>query len=264
MTAFALAAGLRVRYELSGPAAAPVLVMSHSLGADLTMWEPQAKALAGRLRVLRYDTRGHGGTTVAEGPCSLEALASDVLRLLDALGIARAHFCGISMGGLIGIWLGAHAAPRIDRLVLCNTGARIGTAESWNARIRAVSEGGMAAVAGAIVERWFTPEFARARPEVPALARGWLEATPTAGYAAACAAIRDADARGDLAAITAPTLVIAGRRDPATPPADGRAVASAIPGARYVELDAAHLSNLEAEAAFSSELAGFLTSAPGA
>ena len=157
------------------------------------------------------------------------------------------------------MWLGAHAASRIDKLVLCNTGARIGTAEGWNARIRSVRDGGMNAVAASVIERWFTPEFRSASPEVVAGARTLVERTPPQGYVGACAALRDADERSDLASIAAPTLVIAGSRDPATPAADGRALAAAIRGARYVELAASHLSNLEAEAAFTAELVGFLT-----
>lgn len=261
--AFVEAGELRIRYELSGSEHAPTLVLSHSLGADLSMWEPQLPALEGRLRVLRYDSRGHGGSSLAAGPYRLAELASDVLRLLDALGVERAHFCGLSMGGMIGMWLGAHAAPRIDRLVLCNTGARIGTAASWNARIQAVSDGGMASIADAVIERWFTAEFRAASPEIVKGVRRQLEHTPPQGYRAACAALRDADERADLAAIRAATLVIAGRRDPATPPADGKAVADAIHGARYVELAAAHLSNIEAADEFTAALVGFLTAGPG-
>ena len=257
------AGDLQVRYELSGPVGAPLVVLSHSLGADLSMWDPQAQALGTRFRVLRYDGRGHGGTTVAPGPYTIETLARDVLALLDALGLARAHFCGLSMGGMIGMWLGAHARERVDRLVLCNTSARIGTTEGWNARIRAVEGGGMVAVASAVIERWFTPEFQRRSPEVVAGAERMVAATPAAGYTACCAAIRDADERPHLAAITARTLVIAGRDDPATPPADGRALAAAIPGARYAELLASHLSNVEAEASFTAEVLAFLTSERG-
>jgi 3-oxoadipate enol-lactonase len=250
--------GLKVSYELTGPPQAPVVVLSHSLGADLAMWDPQQKALARSFRVLRYDTRGHGGTALAAEPWTLAMLASDVVGLLDALGLARVHFCGLSMGGLVGMWLGAHAASRVDRLVLCSTGARIGTAESWNARIEGVRQGGMRSISSSVLERWFTQEFRRAAPEVVAGVRRVIETTPAQGYAACCAAIRDADERADLAAIRAPTLVISGRHDPATPPAEGQAVANAVPGARYVELPAAHLSNIEAAAAFNTELLGFL------
>ena len=260
---FVEASGLRIRYELSGPETAPTVVLSHSLGAELSMWDPQLSSLERRLRVLRYDTRGHGKSSLAPGPYGLAELAGDVLRLLDALGITRAHFCGLSMGGLIGIWLGAHAASRIDRLVLCNTGARIGTAESWNARIQAVREGGLTSIASAVIERWFTAEFRAGAPEVVAGTRKRLESTPPQGYSAACAALRDADEHAHLAAIEAPTLVIAGRHDPATPPADGQAIASAIHGARYLELAAAHLSNLEAADDFTSALVGFLTAGTG-
>jgi len=251
--------GLPVRYELTGPADAPVVVLSHSLGADLTMWDPQQQALAGSFRVLRYDTRGHGGTGVPAEPWTLAMLANDVLGLLDALGLPRVHFCGLSMGGLVGMWLGAHAASRIDRLVLCSTGARIGTAESWNARIASVREGGMSRISASVIERWFTPEFRRKAPDVVAGVQRLIETTPAEGYAGCCAAIRDADERADLAAIRAPTLVVSGRHDPATPPADGQAIASAVAGARYAELKAAHLCNVETAAAFNAELSSFLS-----
>jgi 3-oxoadipate enol-lactonase len=223
------------------------------------MWDPQQRALAKSFRVLRYDTRGHGGTAPAAEPWTLAMLGNDVVGLLDALEVASAHFCGLSMGGLIGMWLGAHATPRFESLVLCSTGARIGTAESWNARIESVRQGGMKSISSSVLERWFTPEFRRAAPEAVAGVRRVIETTSPQGYAACCTAIRDADERADLAAIRAPTLVISGRHDPATPPADGQAIASAVAGARYVELPAAHLSNIEAAAAFNTELIGFLT-----
>lgn len=260
---FVKAGDIRIRYELSGPADAPLVVLSHSLGADLSMWDAQARALALSFRVLRYDGRGHGQTTVTPGLYTIEMLAGDVLALMDALGVARAHFCGLSMGGMIGMRLGAHARDRIDRLVLCNTGARIGTTETWNARISAVEGGGMAAVSSAVVERWLTPEFRRRSPEVVARAERMVADAPAAGYTACCAAIRDADEHADLADITARTLVIAGAHDPATPPAAGRSLATAISGARYVELAASHLSNLEAEAAFTAELLAFLAGEEG-
>jgi 3-oxoadipate enol-lactonase len=255
---FAAAAGVRIRYELAGPERAPVVVLSHSLGADLAMWDPQARALAERFRVLRYDSRGHGESAVPPAPWSLEAVARDVLALLDALGLERVHFCGLSMGGLVGMWLGANAAERVERLVLCSTAAKIGSDESWSARIQSVDEGGMAAVSQAIVERWFTPAFRDKAPEVVARTKAQLERTPASGYTRTCAAIRDADCRPGLSAISAPTLVVSGRADPATPPAEGQAIARAVRGARYVELEASHLANLEAEAAFTAALSGFL------
>jgi 3-oxoadipate enol-lactonase len=255
---FLEAGGLRVHYEVSGPPQAPALVFSNSLGADLSMWEPQVPSLAEAFRVVRYDTRGHGQTAVPEGAYAVPQLAGDVIGLLDALGIARAHFCGLSMGGLIGMWLGTQAPSRIDRLVLCNAGALIGTAEKWNGRIQEVRDHGMASLAPSVLERWFTPGFRERSPQVVARTRAMVERAPAQGYMGCCAAIRDADLRAAIPAIQAPTLVISGRWDPATPPSDGQAIARAIPGARYVELDASHLSNVEAAADFTAALRGFL------
>lgn len=256
---FANAGELRVHYLFGGPAGAPVLVLSNSLGADLSMWEPQMLELKKSFRVLRYDTRGHGRTALTDGHYAIEQLARDVLLLLDALGIRRAHFCGLSMGGKIGMWLGAHAPERIEKLVLCNTGARIGSAEGWNARIQSVHDLGMKGIAAAITERWFTAGFRDRSPGLVAAARAMIERTPPEGYLACCAAIRDSDQSAEIASIRAPTLVIGGRHDPATPPADGRALADAIAGARYVELEASHLSNIEASGEFTAELSAFLT-----
>jgi len=256
-------ADLRARYELAGLPEAPVVVFAHSLGADLSMWDAQAEALAARFRVLRYDIRGHGATAATPGPHTIARLGEDVVRLLDALGVARAGYCGLSIGGLIGMWLGAHSADRLERLVLANTGARIGTHEGWNARIESVRQGGMGAVASAVIEGWFTASFRERSPGVVARVRARLEATPVEGYVGGCTAIRDADLSADLAAIRAPTLVIAGAHDPATPPALGRFVADAIPRARYVELEAAHLSNLEAAEEFTAAVSSFMGGARG-
>ena len=257
---FVEAGDLRVHYELGGPAQGPVVVLSHSVGADLGMWEPQRAALEARFRVLRYDTRGHGRTSATPGPYTLAQLGGDVPGLLDALGLDRVHFCGLSLGGIVGMWLAAHAPSRVGRLALCNTAPVIGTAAGWNARIDAVRAQGMKAVAPAIVERWFTAGFRARSPETAAWALRLLEGTSPEGYVAACAALRDADERADLSAITAPTLVVAGREDVATTPADGRRLADGIAGAEYVELEAAHLSNMEAPARFTSELVRFLAS----
>jgi 3-oxoadipate enol-lactonase len=255
---FVEAGGLSVHYALGGPPEAPLVVFSHSIGANLSMWDPQVAALEQRFRVLRYDTRGHGLTTVTSGPCTLDQLAADVLGLLDALGQERAQFCGLSLGGLIGMRLFRRAAHRIDKLVLCNTAARIGTTDGWNARIESVRRQGMTGVAAQVVERWFSPEFRARHPETVAAGLNMLETTPPEGYMAACAALRDADERASLPGILVPTLVVAGSRDPATPAAEGRLLAEAIPGAEYVELPAAHLSNLEAAERFTGELLRFL------
>lgn len=250
--------GVSLHYQFEGRDDAPCLVLSNSLGTELGMWTPQMPALLTHFRVLRYDTRGHGQSAVTPGPYAIEQLGKDVVALMDHLGIGTAHFCGLSMGGMTGMWLGANRPDRIARLVLCNTAARIGTPESWNARIDMVNSEGMAAIVPAVIDRWFTPAFQQRAPQTIEVVRGMLLRMPAAGYTACCAAVRDMDQRDGLTGIRAPTLVIAGTRDMATPPADGRFVAEKIPGARYVELDAAHLSNFEQAEAFTENLTGFL------
>jgi 3-oxoadipate enol-lactonase len=197
---------------------------------------------------------------VTPGPYAIERLAKDALGLIDALAIERVYFCGLSMGGMVGQWLGAYAPQRIDKLILCNTTARIGTPEAYNTRIDNVQKGGMAAVVDAVLARWYTPSFMAAAPDAIGKTRAMLLATPADGYVACCAAIRDMDQRELLHNITAPTLVIAGAHDLATPPADGRFLAERIQDARYVELPAAHLSNIEAAPAFTAALTEFLES----
>jgi 3-oxoadipate enol-lactonase len=250
----------RIHYALEGHSAAPVLVFSNSLGTNYSMWGPQAAAFAKKFRLLRYDTRGHGQSSQTPGPYSIEQLGKDVLALLDALDLDRISFVGLSMGGMIGMWLGANAPDRLNHLVLCNTGAKIGTTEAWNARIDAVEKNGMSAVAAAVVVRWFTPAFRQRATATVAGILKILEATNPSGYAACCAAVRDFDFREQLPEIRTPSLVISGEHDPATPPSDGRFLAQRIPGAKYVELNAAHLSNIEDSDRFSKELAAFLNS----
>lgn len=251
--------GARLYYEIEGREDAPVLVLSNSLGTTLDMWAPQMPVLLQHFRVLRYDTRGHGRSDVTPGPYSVAQLGDDVLALMDHLGIARAHFCGLSMGGMIGMWLGIHHAGRLNRLALCNTAARIGTPDTWNPRIAKVEAEGMAAIVDTVLERWFTAGFRQRAPEQVAIVRDMLLGTAPAGYSANCAAVRDMDQRADIGSIGVPTLVIAGTHDGSTPAADGRAVADAIPGARFVELDAAHLSNWEQSEQFNQALLAFLT-----
>jgi 3-oxoadipate enol-lactonase len=257
---YADVADTRLHYRFDGVAGAPVVMLSNSLGTDLAMWDSQIVTLAARYRVLRYDTRGHGQSAVTRGPYTIEGLAKDALGLLDALAIERVHFCGLSMGGMVGQWLGAHAPQRIDKLILCNTAARIGSPEAYNTRIDNVRKGGMAAVVDAVVARWYTPAFAATAPDAIAKTRAMLLATPADGYVACCAAIRDMDQRESVRSIAVPTLVIAGAHDLATPPADGRFLAERIRGARYIELPAAHLSNIEAAPAFTVALTEFLAS----
>ncbi len=248
----------RIHYALEGQSGAPALVFSNSLGTNYSMWDPQEPDFRKKLRVLRYDTRGHGLSSLPPGPYSIEQLGKDVVALLDALDLDRVHFCGLSMGGMIGMWLGVNAPERLNKLALCNTAARIGTPETWNARIEAVRKNGMKSVASAVVERWFSPAFRQKAPATISNTQKMLEEINPDGYAACCAAVRDFDFREHLSGIRVPTLVIAGAFDPATPPADGRFLAHQIPGARYVELNAAHLSNIEDRDRFNSELAAFL------
>ena len=255
---FAELRAARIHYELTGTAGVPVVVLSNSLGTNFSMWDAQMPEFTKRFRVLRYDQRGHGESSVPAAPYSMEELGRDVLGLLDALKLDRVHFCGLSMGGQTGMWLGVHASERIDRLVLCNTGAKIGTPEVWNARIAAVEREGMKSVATAVLERWLTPEFRARHPDVAAKILRTLETTNPQGYVACSVAVRDFDYREKLDNVRAPTLVIAGTHDPSTPPEGGRLVAERIPDARYVELNAAHLSNVEASKRFTAEVAAFL------
>jgi len=247
----------RIRYRLDGATDAPVLVMSNSLGTDLSMWEPQMAELTRVFRVLRYDTRGHGESSITQGPYSIERLGRDVVALLDRLAIDRVHFCGLSLGGMTGMWLATHAPIRVRRLALCNTAARIAPADLWNTRIDQVRAGGMEAIVDAVLARWFTPRFLAESSVVAEAVRPMFLACPADGYIACCAAVRDMDQREAITGINAPTLVMAGTYDAATPPADGRFIADRIAGARYVELTSAHLSNIEAAHHFTEALMSF-------
>jgi 3-oxoadipate enol-lactonase len=257
---FAQFEDVRIHYELTGLADAPVLVFSNSLGATFSMWDAQMTALGNQFRILRYDTRGHGQSSVTPGPYNFEQLAGDVLGLLDQLKLDRVHFCGLSMGGQTGLWLALHAPGRLHKLVLCNTAAKIGSAETWNARVEAIQKGGMKAVSTAVMERWFSPKYRTTFPDALASTKLMFESANSDGYIANCVAIREFDARGAIAAIHVPTLVIAGTSDAATTPAEGRYLADRIAGARYVELNAAHLSNIEDREHFTTEVKAFLIS----
>lgn len=250
--------GASFHYQLDGPADAPVVLFSNSLGTNLTSWDAQIRALTQKFRVLRYDSRGHGLSEVTPGPYTIAGLAQDAVGLLDALKIPTAHYCGISVSGLIGQWQGINAAHRFKSLTLCNTGARIGTTDGWNTRIAAVKESGIAPIADGVVSRWFTEDFAKRAPAQVEAARQMLLHTLPEGYVATCAALRDEDLRESVSRINLPTLAISGTHDAATPPADGRFVSEKIPGAQYLELNAAHLSNIEAAGPFTAGLLQFL------
>ena len=249
---------VRIHYQLEGDAAKPVLVLSNSLGTTLDMWAPQATRLAEHFRLLRYDTRGHGQSQVTPGPYTIAQLGADVIGLLDHLGIEQTHFCGLSMGGITGMWLASTHPQRIRRLVLSNTASLIGPPENWTARAQKVLADGVASIAPAVVSRWLTPEFAQQHAQQVAQLEAMLSATPAAGYAASCHAVRDADLREALKHITAPTLVIGGSGDLPTPPSDSAYLVSSIAGASYVELEAAHLSNLQQPERYTAALLAFL------
>src|ERR1700751_4393728 len=221
---FLEANGAQIHYELSEPGSAPVLVFSNSLGTNLTMWTPQVEALGERFRILRYDTRGHGQSAVTPGPYKISQLADDVLGMLDLLGIEKVSFCGLSMGGMIGMTLALRAPDRMRKVVVCCTAPKLGLAETWNARIASVRKNGMAAVTDAVLERWYTPPFRAASPEQIQRTKQMLLATSPEGYVANCEAIRDEDLREKIPAIKVPTRILMGKNDPVVPPADGRSM----------------------------------------
>ncbi|WP_374547804.1 3-oxoadipate enol-lactonase [Rhodoblastus sp.] len=250
---------LSLNVATEGDSKAPALVLAHPLGADLTVWDELAPALARKFFVVRFDARGHGGSDVPPGPYSLGDFGADVLALLDALAIGRAHFLGLSMSGAVGQWLAIHASERLDRLVLANTALHFPTPDSWNARIRTARRSDMTGLAAAVIERWLTAGFRTAHPEKTEQIQSVLGKTSAEGYAASCAALRDLDLRDAIrAASPLPALVLTGDVDPSTPPALGEALARALPGARLARLPGAHLACVESREAFLAAVSEFL------
>jgi len=250
------------RVAVSGPADAPVLLFSNSLGTTLEMWEGQFAAFASTHRVVGYDTRGHGGSPVTSGPYRFSELGDDVLAVMDALQIDRALFCGISMGGHTGLWLGRHAPERFSGIAVCNSAAKIGTEQAWSERAGAVRRGGVAAMqalAASSPERWFTPDFVQAQPDVVAGAQRMIAGIAPEGYAACCEALGQSDLRPELSRISVPTLLLAGESDPVTTVADAQAMHAAIAGSSLACVPASHLSNLQAPQAFNQALARFIS-----
>jgi len=233
-------------YTLDGSADAPVLVLAGSLGTTIEMWQPQLPGLARQWRVLRFDHPGHGASPVPEGPVSVAAIGQGVVGLLDELGIARASFAGVSLGGAVGQWLAWHAPERVDRLVLCSTAARFASPERYRERARLVQEQGMRAVSTAVIDRWLTPGFRDRHGETVAWLRAMLESIPPRGYAACCEAVAGFDGTAGLARIAAPTLVLGGEDDPATTVEHAGELARGIAGAALrIIPDAAHLVSVE-------------------
>jgi 3-oxoadipate enol-lactonase len=250
--------GGRVWFSVEGAVKDPVLLLSNSLGTTSRLWDLQAAAFVRAFRVVRYDTRGHGQSSAPAGEYSLDVLGRDALAVLDAVGVRRADVCGISLGGMTAMWLGLHAPERVGRLVLANTGARIGTTEIWSERIALVRAKGMVAIADLTPARWFTEDFRARQPAVVAELKAMVAACPPHGYVGCAAALRDADLRARIGAIAAPVLIITGASDPATPPSEGAWLCARIAGARHRELAAAHLSNIEASDAFTAAVLDFL------
>jgi len=247
-----------ISYDLHGPAGVPALLFINSIGATRELWDRQRPPFAASYRVIQYDARGHGRSSVPQGPYTIALLAQDALAILDAEQIASAHVCGISLGGLTGLWLSIHAPQRVSSLVLANTGARIGSIDSWTTRIALVRKSGMTAVAELAIPLWFTDAFRAREPDTVQRFRGMIEACPVEGYLGCCAALRDEDLREALASVRCPVMAIAGRHDRATAPELLHFVHERLPQSRLVTLDAAHISNVEQDAAFTAALATFL------
>jgi 3-oxoadipate enol-lactonase/4-carboxymuconolactone decarboxylase len=249
----------RLFYRLEGGEGRPVVILSHSIGADHAMWAPQVPDLLLHFRVLRYDIRGHGASDAPKGDYSIEELGREVLGLVDALKISEFAFCGLSLGGAIGQWLAIHAADRVSRLVLASTSPQFGPRANWDARRQAVLDGGMAAIVDLAMQRFFSSETL-ARGDVYAQAvRSVILGTDPAGYAGCCAALRDMDHTQLLQQIRVPTLVIVGDRDVSTPwSGHGEILAREIPKAQALHLPAAHLSNIERPRSFAVALLNFL------
>lgn len=251
--------GYKINIEVAGPEGAPALMLSNSLGTNLHMWDDQVPEFAKHFRVIRYDRRGHGQSDVPEGPYSMERFGRDVLAVLDALDIEKTNWCGLSMGGMVGQWLGANAPDRVEKLVLSNTHYYYPDKTFWNDRIKFIEEKGLDQLVDANMQRWFTEGFRQRAPETMARMKEMFVATDLQGYIACCHAIMNMDMRASNPTITAPTMVIVGAQDAATPPTAGEEIARQIKGAKVVSLDAAHISNMEQPAAYTRAVLDFLS-----
>lgn len=237
---------MMLHHTLTGPADAPVVMLGNSLGTTLSMWDGVAGVLGERFRLLRFDHRGHGGSRVPPGPYQIGDLGRDALDLLDGLGLERVHYCGLSLGGMVGMWLAAHAPERVARLALCCTSAWLPPAEGWIERAARVRASGTGAIADVVLGRWFSAEWAAANPAEVDKARTMLLSIESEGYAGCCEAISTLDLRAELPSIVADTLVVSGGNDVAIPPSHGQAIAQAVPRARFVVLpQPAHLAAVE-------------------
>jgi 3-oxoadipate enol-lactonase len=250
--------GCQLNVMVEGRESAPVLMLSNSLGTNLHMWDDQAPEFAKHFRLVRYDRRGHGKSDVPNGPYSMERFGRDVISILDALEIKKTNWCGLSMGGMVGQWLGANAPDRVDKLILSNTNYNYADKAPWNDRIKFVKEKGLAELVDPNMERWFTKEFRARAPQTIARMKEIFLTTKTPGYIACCEAIRDMNFTASNPKVASPTLVIVGKQDPATPPSAGEAIAQQIKGAKLAALDAAHISNMEQPKLYAETVLNFL------
>ena len=248
----------RIHYALSGNEHSPALILSNSLGTNFSMWDAQIAAFEKQFHVLRYDKRGHGESSVPPSPYSVSELTGDIVALADFLHIDRFHFCGLSIGGMIGMTLALQSPERLQKLVVCSSAAKIGTRESWNTRIEMVRTQGMKEIARTTPQRWFTPAFIAKSPEVVAAIVRVVESMNPEGYIGGCCAVRDFDAQTRVSQIRVPTLVISATQDPAAPPSAGHFLTEHIPGSRYAELNASHIANIEDAPSFTAEVLDFL------
>lgn len=251
--------GCLLNVSVEGRDGGPTIMLSNSLGATMQMWEPQMAALTKLYRVVRYDRRGHGKSGAPAGPYSMERFGKDVLAILDDLNIEKIHWCGLSMGGMVGQWLGANAPERVEKLILANTSCYYPDPTNWLNRIKAVKESGIASIADAVIAAWLTADFREREPQITQRMKAMLVASPVEGYIACCEALSTLDQRDLLPRITAPTLVIAGRHDMSTPVEASVFIRSHIPNASMTLLDAAHISNVEQSHNFTEAVVGFLT-----
>lgn len=255
---------MRTAWTVDGPAEAPAVVLLHSLGSDRSMWRPQAEALAGDHRVVRVDTRGHGAAPAPPGPYRLDDLGQDVLDVADALALDRFHLVGCSLGGLTALWVAVHHGDRLHSLTAANTAPRVGSADGWQQRIDAVRAHGLAGIRDDVLARFFAPGFPDREPDEWAEARAAFLRADDDGYAACCAALRDADLRDRVGDIAVPTLVVGGTEDVATPPEQQHELHAAVTGSELVVLEGAgHLANLDRPAAFTAALRRHLHAAGG-
>lgn len=250
--------GCAIHYRIDGDEGLPRLMLSNSLGTTHEMWDLQMPELIRHFRVLRYDNRGHGASDVPEGPYTIERIGRDALELIEGLGFAPLVYCGLSLGGMVGMWLGVNAPGLLTRAVFANTSAHIGQPDVWNQRIALIEAEGMQAAASGIIQRWLTQDFLSGNPVLTAKLLAMVAGIPPSGYVSTACAVRDMDQRASLSAIGIPVLVIAGALDPATPPAMAETIVEALPNARLAILDAAHLSNIEKPDEFTNLLVKFL------